>query len=241
MTNQKVLGALLILFILAGGSYFAFTKFKQEITSVTASPSPTPATLDFSFNQTPAPQQTQAPNNTQTQQQGPSQPQVTERPLFRHKALAKFPGILKDEFLKNQKAIFSTNKGVFEIEIYPDVPTASSNFIILASNGFYDGLKFHRVESNFVVQGGDPLGDGTGGPGYNFPDEPVTRDYKEGTVAYANAGPNTNGSQFFILLTDHPELPKRYTIFGAVISGMDVVKKLAVGDIMQKVTVENLK
>ena len=85
------------------------------------------------------------------------------------------------------------------------------------------------------------MGNGTGGPGYIFPDEKVTREYKKGTVAYANSGHNTNGSQFFIVLKDDPPLQHIYTIFGQVISGMDVVEKLAVGDVMQKVTVENLK
>ncbi|MCL4365607.1 peptidylprolyl isomerase [Patescibacteria group bacterium] len=118
---------------------------------------------------------------------------------------------------------------------------AASNFMVLAANGFYDGLTFHRVEPGFVIQGGDPDGNGAGGPGYEFADELVTRDYKKGIVAMANAGPDTNGSQFFIMLEDHPELPKKYTIFGQVISGMEVVEKIAVGDVMQKVVIQNLK
>ncbi|MBI3109824.1 peptidylprolyl isomerase [Candidatus Daviesbacteria bacterium] len=127
------------------------------------------------------------------------------------------------------------------MEIFTDTPIGSSNFILLAANGFYDGLKFHRIEKDFVVQGGDPLGDGTGGPGYTFQDEAVARDYNKGIVAYANAGPNTNGSQFFIMLADHPELPKKYTIFGAVIVGQEVVDKLSVGDVMQKVVIQDLQ
>lgn len=115
---------------------------------------------------------------------------------------------------------------------------AASNFIFLAQQGFYNGLTFHRVVPGFVVQGGDPLGNGTGGPGYRFPDElNDNRTYTRGTVAMANSGPNTNGSQFFIMLQDHPELPHLYTIFGTVLSGMDVVDKIAVGDVMQSVTV----
>lgn len=134
-----------------------------------------------------------------------------------------------------------TTKGTFELEVYPDMPMTASNFIYLSANGFYDGLKFHRVEKDFVVQGGDPLGNGTGGPGYIFPNEAVTRDYNKGIVAMANGGPNTNGSQFFIMLADHPELPKNYTIFAKVISGMEVVEKIEVGDVMKKVSIENLK
>lgn len=247
-TNQKVLGGVLILFILGAAVYFTFTKFKQEISSVTASPSPSPATLEFILGQTPAPVQQQPFDNAQGKQsqqqakpQAPKQPQPSELPYFRNKYVGKHPGILTDESLKNKKATVSTNKGTFEIEIFTDTPIGSSNFILLSANGFYDGLKFHRVEKDFVVQGGDPLGDGTGGPGYTFQDEAVTRDYKKGIVAYANAGPNTNGSQFFIMLSDKLDLPKRYTIFGNVISGMDVVEKLSPGDVMQKVVIENLK
>ena len=91
-----------------------------------------------------------------------------------------------------------------------------------------------------MIQGGDPLGNGTGGPGYRFEDEPVTKKYDKGIVAMANAGPNTNGSQFFIMLEDNPQLPPNYTIFGKVISGQDVVDKIVIGDVMQKVTIENL-
>ncbi len=121
-----------------------------------------------------------------------------------------------------------------------DAPMTVSNFVALTMRGFYDGLTFHRVVPGFVIQGGDPSGNGTGGPGYKFDDEPVHRDYDEGIVAMANSGPNTNGSQFFIMLADNP-LPKQYTIFGKVTSGMDVVHKIVIGDKMTKVTVEDKK
>lgn len=245
-TNQRVLGALLILFIIAGSGYFAFTKFKQEVSIATASPSPSPSTLNFSFNQTPQViSQDEIGVKTQSQsavKQGPqNQPRSSELPLAKIKRLSQFPGILKSEVLQKKAAAIQTAKGTIYIQIYPEVLQAASNFLILASNGFYDGLAFHRVESGFVVQGGDPNGDGTGGPGYTFADEPVTREYTKGTVAMANAGPNTNGSQFFIMLADHPELPKQYTIFGQVIAGQDIVEKLAVGDVMQKVVIQNLQ
>lgn len=116
---------------------------------------------------------------------------------------------------------------------------AASNFILLAANGFYDGLTFHRVE-DWVVQGGDPEGSGRGGPGYQFPDEPVNRPYVKGIVAMANSGPNTNGSQFFILKKNTP-LPPSYTIFGQIISGQETVDKMIAGDIMQKVVIQNLQ
>ncbi len=153
----------------------------------------------------------------------------------------KFPGILGDEKIRNKKAVIKTNKGTIEFELYSDkAPKTVSNFVYLAEKGYYDGLTFHRVVPDFVIQGGDPTGTGSGGPGYKFEDETVFGDYKEGTVAMANSGPDTNGSQFFICLEDQPTLPKQYNLFGQVISGMDVVKKITVGDKMEKVTIENL-
>jgi len=238
-TNQKLLGLLLVVFLIGTGLYFTVSKFKQEVNSASATPTPAPQSLNFLFNQTPSPAAA-----TQQQTQGgqtQAQPQASELPLEKNKVLSKFPGILKPEILQNKKAVIQTNKGIIQLQIYPEASMAASNFLLLAANGFYDGLKFHRVEAGFVIQGGDPLGDGTGGPGYQFPDEPVTREYLKGTVAMANSGPNTNGSQFFILLADHPELPKHYTIFGQVIAGADVVEKIAVGDIMQKVVIQNIQ
>ena len=101
-------------------------------------------------------------------------------------------------------------------------------------------MTFHRVVPGFVIQGGDPSGNGTGGPGYRFEDEPVTRKYDKGIVAMANAGPDTNGSQFFIMLEDNPTLPPSYTIFGKVTLGQEVVDKIQVGDIIQKIVIESL-
>jgi cyclophilin family peptidyl-prolyl cis-trans isomerase len=155
------------------------------------------------------------------------------------KTYSAFPGVYSAEELQNKKAVIETNKGTIEFELLPEAPKAASNFMHLSRDGFYDGLTFHRVEPNFVIQGGDPKGDGTGGPGYQFEDEPVTRKYTKGIVAMANAGPDTNGSQFFIMLADTP-LPPAYTIFGNVIKGQDVVDKIKVGDVMKKVTIEDL-
>ena len=153
------------------------------------------------------------------------------------KTYSSAPLPLPSSQLQGKKARIKTPKGDIVFEFYMDAPLASSNFIFLTTEEFYDGLTFHRREENFVIQGGDPIGNGTGGPGYQFSDELVTRDYKRGTVAMANAGPNTNGSQFFIILKDNP-LPKNYTIFGNVTIGMDVVDKIQVGDVMEKVTIE---
>lgn len=153
------------------------------------------------------------------------------------KSFDKFPGIYAQDELKDKAAIIQTKKGNIYIYLFPDTPLASSNFIFLANQLFYDGLKFHRLEKDFVVQGGDPKGDGTGGPGYQFPDEKVIGNYIRGVVAMANAGANTNGSQFFIILKDQPTLPPKYTIFGKVFKGMEVVDQLVAGDVMEKVAI----
>ncbi len=155
-----------------------------------------------------------------------------------------------------RNATIKMEKGDIKIELYPeDAPKTVENFSLLAGRGYFNGLTFHRVEPDFVVQGGDPNcqqgnsapGCGSGGKsawGGFFKDElnPNTesykRGYKEGVVAMANSGPNTNGSQFFIMLKDNDALPKNYSIFGRVTSGMDVVKKISVGDKMINVLVE---
>lgn len=120
-----------------------------------------------------------------------------------------------------------TTEGPIVIALSGDqTPKTVENFITLTNRGFYNGTTFHRAIKGFMIQGGDPKGDGTGGPGYTFADEPFTGEYTRGTIAMANAGPNTNGSQFFIMHADYP-LPKNYTIFGRVIEGMDTVDKIA--------------
>jgi len=126
-------------------------------------------------------------------------------------------------------ATISTTKGDIVIDVDVEgAPKAAANFTELARKGFYDGVIFHRVVPGFVIQGGDPTGTGRGGPGYKFDDEPFSGDYVRGAVAMANAGPNTNGSQFFICLEDlSGRLPKNYTMFGRVTSGMDVVDAIA--------------
>ncbi len=134
---------------------------------------------------------------------------------------------------KTHMITLDTNYGKIVIETYDsDAPNTVKNFVTLAEKGFYNGLTFHRVIKGFMIQGGDPSGNGTGGPGYKFNDElnPNTESYKngykKGVVAMANAGPNTNGSQFFIMHQDYG-LPNLYTIFGHVVEGQDVVDKIA--------------
>ncbi|EFM24341.1 peptidylprolyl isomerase [Selenomonas sp. oral taxon 149] len=126
----------------------------------------------------------------------------------------------------NHIAVFTTNKGTFEVELFEDkAPITTKNFIDLVEKGFYDGLIFHRVIDGFMIQGGDPNGNGTGGPGYSIPDEfdPSLRHDDEGILSMANAGPNTGGSQFFITLAATPWLDDHHAVFGKVIEGMDVV------------------
>lgn len=128
---------------------------------------------------------------------------------------------------KSYTATMETTAGTMVLELFPqEAPLAVNNFVFLANDHFYDGVIFHRVIRGFMIQGGDPTGTGRGGPGYRFPDEPVQRPYSRGTLAMANAGPNTNGSQFFIMHADYP-LPPNYTIFGQLIEGEDVLDKIA--------------
>jgi cyclophilin family peptidyl-prolyl cis-trans isomerase len=132
-----------------------------------------------------------------------------------------------------------TDRGEIVMELDPGLaPTTVNNFVSLARDGFYTGLKFHRVVPEFVIQGGDPEGTGRGGPGYRFADEAVKGDYTVGAVAMANAGPDSNGSQFFICIDDcQRKLAKSYNLFGYVIDGIDVAQSTQVGDTMKSVTV----
>ncbi len=117
---------------------------------------------------------------------------------------------------KTYTATIVTDKGTMVVGLFAkDTPVTVNNFVVLARAGFYANTIFHRVMKGFMIQGGDPKGNGTGGPGYSFVDEPITREYTRGTIAMANSGPNTNGSQFFIMHKDYP-LPKQYVIFGAI-------------------------
>lgn len=128
---------------------------------------------------------------------------------------------------KKYTATMKTSEGTMEIELYASkTPITVNNFVTLAKKNYYDNTIFHRVIKGFMIQGGDPTGTGSGGPGYMFDDEPFTGEYTRGTLAMANAGPNTNGSQFFIMHQDYA-LPKNYVIFGKVTSGIDVVDKIA--------------
>ncbi len=151
----------------------------------------------------------------------------------------EFPGVLSSEEITGKQIRMTTTKGDIVFELFGDTaPKTVSNFVYLTKGGYYNGLTFHRREEGFVIQGGDPNGNGTGGPGYKFEDELTdSYTYERGVVAMANAGPNTNGSQFFVMLGNVP-LPKAYTIFGRVVSGMEVVDQIQIGDAMSAVVVE---
>jgi len=129
-------------------------------------------------------------------------------------------------------ATIETNKGSIGVELYDeDAPKTVDNFLKLARDGFYDGVIFHRVIDDFMIQGGDPTGTGAGGPGYKFEDEFNDHKVERGALAMANAGPNTNGSQFFIVTADAcPWLDGKHTVFGRVTSGMDVVQEISKTD-----------
>ena len=143
---------------------------------------------------------------------------------------------------KTYQATMETDKGTIEIELYAEhAPKTVNNFVFLAQDGFYDGISFHRVIPNFMVQGGDPTGTGRGGPGYSFEDELKDNPLKHetGVLSMANAGPNTNGSQFFITHAPQPHLDGRHTVFGKVTSGQDVVDDISQGDTIQRVTISD--
>ena len=141
---------------------------------------------------------------------------------------------------KLYRVTITTDRGPIVMDLDPQLaPVTVNNFVGLARNGYYDGLTFHRVVPDFVIQGGCPEGSGRGGPGYKFADEPVKGEYRLGAVAMANSGPDTNGSQFFICIDEcQTKLAPSYNLFGYVVEGMDVALATEVGDVMRKVEIE---
>ena len=141
---------------------------------------------------------------------------------------------------KIYRVTIATSRGSIVMDLDPQLaPNTVNNFIGLARQGYYDSLTFHRVVPEFVIQGGCPEGSGRGGPGYRFSDEPVRAEYTLGAVAMANAGPDTNGSQFFICIDDCTrKLTPNYNLFGYVVDGIDVAQATQVGDVMEKVEIE---
>lgn len=157
----------------------------------------------------------------------PQVPPVAPPNTLTNKKMYTTPPEMILDTTKKYSATLKTAAGDIVIALTAkDVPVTVNNFVFLAREKFYDNTIFHRTIKGFMIQGGDPEGTGAGGPGYQFADEPFTGEYVRGTVAMANAGPNTNGSQFFIMHQD-TALPKSYVIFGQVVAGMDVVDKIA--------------
>ncbi|MFN8535686.1 MAG: peptidylprolyl isomerase [Dehalococcoidia bacterium] len=222
------------------GLVFLFNQ--QQITSNLPTPTLTPfptstvnATGTAGAQQTATARASVTPDPSVSPQASPAaspgaSPAAQARPTY------TAPPAMTIDTTKIYTVTMDTARGLIVMELNPqDAPVTVNNFVRLVRDGFYDGLTFHRVE-DWVVQGGDPVGNGTGGPGYRFNDEPVKGEYLRGVVAMANSGPNTNGSQFFILKRDTP-LPKQYNLFGRVVDGMSVVDQIQRGDRINKVTV----
>ena len=151
------------------------------------------------------------------------------------------PPAMSIDTSKNYTATLQTSRGTIVCDLFAqDAPNTVNNFVFLSREGFYDGIKFHRVIENFMIQGGDPTGTGSSGPGYKFADEVRNnpRKHQVGSLSMANAGPNTNGSKFFITHIATDWLNGKHTVFGQVRSGQDVVNAIQQGDIIQKVTIE---
>ena len=145
-----------------------------------------------------------------------------------------------EESMKDIRIIVKTDKGDIEAVLYPSkAPVTVANFLNLAKRGYYDGLKFHRVIPDFMIQGGDPTGTGSGGPGYRFEDEctPELKHDKPGIFSMANAGPGTNGSQFFITHVPTPHLDGKHTVYGSVTKGQDIVDAIAQGDKIKSIEI----
>ena len=140
---------------------------------------------------------------------------------------------------KQYTATIETEKGIIVLELFAsDVPVTVNNFVFLARNGFYDDTTFHRVIPDFMAQGGDPSGTGTGGPGYKFTDEFTKHTHVAGALSMANSGPDTNGSQFFITYTPQPHLNHKHSVFGQLTVGIEILKALKNGDTIVRMTVE---
>jgi cyclophilin family peptidyl-prolyl cis-trans isomerase len=228
-----------VLIVLVAGLFAVGVVFNhvagKDSSAGVATPAPSP-TAQASATPTPTPTPTPAPAtiayaDCSKVTFGPPLAPLNP-PTDLHKYSAVPP--MSIDTTKLYQATITTSRGKIVLCLQPQLaPETVNNFVVLARNHFYDGLTFHRVEAGFVIQGGDPRGDGTGGPGYSFPDEPVHNVYVEGAVAMANSGPNTNGSQFFICIGSQCQtLQPQYNLFGKVESGLDVAQRIQKGDVM---------
>jgi peptidyl-prolyl cis-trans isomerase B (cyclophilin B) len=152
---------------------------------------------------------------------------------------ASGPPAMTIDTSKQYTATIETEKGNLVLELFAsDVPVTVNNFVFLARDGFYDGLTFHRVIPGFMAQGGCPIGDGTGGPGYRFDDEFSEHTHVTGALSMANSGANTNGSQFFITYAPQHHLDGKHSVFGQLIEGMDVLESIEQGDVITRISIE---
>jgi len=172
----------------------------------------------------PAPKAEPVENNNQLSNKQENSPMPSATTSTKAKQYKEAAQVIKAG--KTYTATIKTSVGDIVVELFKDTPVTTNNFVFLAKEKFYDGVIFHRVIPQFMIQGGDPTGTGMGDPGYKFADEKFSGEYKRGAIAMANSGPNTNGSQFFIMHVDYP-LPPNYVIFGMTKSGLDVVDKIA--------------
>ena len=164
----------------------------------------------------------------------PSEPASSSKPMS-----YSAPPSMEIDTSKQYTAVIETEKGDLVLELFAgDVPVTVNNFVFLAREGFYNGTTFHRVISGFMAQGGDPAGNGTGGPGYTFADEFTEHTHVTGALSMANAGPNTNGSQFFITYAPQHHLDGKHSVFGQLIDGMDVLEAIEQGDTIVRITIE---
>ena len=169
---------------------------------------------------------------------GGQAPEPTPTPAPKPKTYSAPPPMTIDTN-KQYTATIETEKGNLALELFAsDVPATVNNFVFLARDEFYDGTTFHRIIPGFMAQGGDPTGTGTGNPGYSFPDEFTEHKHGTGTLSMANAGPDTNGCQFFITYAPQPHLDGKHSVFGQLIEGMDVLEKLENGDIIKRIAIE---
>ena len=164
----------------------------------------------------------------------PSEPAPVKKPMSYSE-----PPPMTIDTSRQYTATIETEKGNLVLELFAsDAPVTVNNFVFLAQEGFYDGTIFHRVIPDFMAQGGDPTGTGTGGPGYKFADEFTKHTHGTGALSMANAGPNTNGSQFFITYAPQPHLDGHHSVFGQLVNGMDVLKEIENGDTIVRITIE---
>ncbi len=216
MKKYFSLGTCLVFILLAGAGC------KKELASppTTETAPITDSTPIQTTTQTPTPTPATTTVNNTTTQKNNSKPKPMDLSQY------KTPIMLVDQN-KTYIAKIKTTAGEMDISLnVKDTPVTANNFVFLAKKHFYDNVIFHRVLKGFMIQGGDPTGTGSGGPGYRFNDEPFTGEYTRGTIAMANSGANTNGSQFFIMHADYP-LPPNYVIFGKLVSGTQTLDNIA--------------